>query len=149
MDTSFSGQVTVSFHPAVDDRQEVLRAVARAYASAVDHDLPGARPASGEQVVDGWTADLVDRYVTTVTPAARTVLRTILATAPCPTADVATVAAMGPQGYVEALISLEESLRAVPQVRRLPFDVVDGCFTVDPAVAALVARALDRVAGER
>ena len=138
MNTLFCGEVTISFDPSVDEQREVVEVVARAYGAGPVGRSRAALPAT----VDGWTPEGMERYVAALEPVARTLLGTILRTSPCPTPDAQDAAGLSRRQYTDAHVCLQESLQVVPEVTRLPFDVVAGCFTVDEDVARLIAGAL-------
>jgi hypothetical protein len=138
-------QVTLSFNPTTDDQQTVLDAVARAY-SAADR-TETAPSASGRQPADEWTAASMRDYVAALDPGARMVLLAVVTSSPCPQNDVRHQTQLSERRYTQALRSLEDSLRAVPHLHRLPFDTDEDCFVVDDEVAELAARALDQIYG--
>jgi len=142
MNTLFCGEVTISFDPSVDEQREVVEMIARAYGVG-----PGGRmPAAGSATVDGWTPAAMERYVAALEPVARTLLQTILRTSPCPTQEAQDAAGLSRRQYTDAHVGLQESLQVVPEVTRLPFDVVAGCFTLHEDVARLIAGALGSAA---
>jgi len=141
--------VTITFDPAIDQQDDVLRAVQQAYDPHATSCRPGPAPGLvGTPAADGWTALSAYQYVTALTPAARQLLSTILTSAPCPTADAQETAGLTARRYAEAHVCLENALRGVPQPARLPFDVVDDCFVVESDVAVLMMRAVERVQDE-
>lgn len=136
--------VTITFDPGVDEQQDVLRRVAQAYALAPDADvLAGPRV---QDAADGWwNAATMRTWVGALKPVARNVLLHLVGSSPCPVESVEAASGLSPYRYAEAQASLQDALRSVPGAYRLPFDVVDGCYTFDDDLADLIVRALEDV----